>query len=422
MLVPEPAPAHILGSWQQALRLVRTRSTNLATSLVQVERAAAQGRLALSRLHPTLTATGSVQQHLLFGRGTNITADGAQVNVELPDPSTLWNARLALRQPLLDLRARHDRATAEVSQRAASLRSEDVERLVLAAVADTIVSVVTAERLAEISRIALRSSLSTLDLTQRRARLGAGSALDVLRAEQEVTLNRAQVVNSDEALRRAREALGMALGYADAWGVTPNVRLDQLGEDARRVCAPVPNVEQRADVRAAKKDVEVAQRNTDSVDYSLAPSLDLLSELNYTTSAFTANGRPMQWTVGALLTVPLYDGGLRAAERQLASTQVELAQHVVTQARRQAELEVRQSVRSVRVAAQNLDVSRRARSLAEETARLTQLSFLNGKGTSFELVDATRRHQQAELDLAVKEFEVVRARLTALLALSNCDI
>jgi outer membrane protein TolC len=402
--------------------LVRNRSTSRASALAQVDRASAQARLALTSFYPTLTATGSVQQHLLFGRGVNFTATGLQSNVDIPDPSAVWSGRLAFRQPLLNLKSWHEHGTTEVAQRAAALRVEDVERLVLAAVADTIVAVVTAERLAEISRVSLRSSLSTLDLTRRRARLGASSAVDVLRAEQEVALNRAQLVAANEALRRSREALGMALGYPEAWGVTPEIRLDALGEDAQRVCQPVASIAQRADVRAAASDVEVARRNVDSPDFRLAPTLDMVSDLNYSTSANTANGRPLQWTVGALLTIPLFDAGIRSAEKQINGSQLLIAEQNLTQIKREAELEVVQATRSVTVAEVNFQVSQHSRDIAKETSRLARLSFLNGKGTSFELVDATRRYQQAELDLAVKEFEVVRARILALLARANCDI
>lgn len=422
MLEPLPRPRYMLGSWPEALRRVRSRSTSLASSVAQVRNAAAQARSVISRTYPTVSATGSVSQHLLFGRGTNITAEGAQINVDIPDPSTLWNARLSVRQPVLDLKSWYDIDTAELAARGAVERAEDIERQVLANVAETVVMVVTAERLAEVSRVTLRSALSTLDLTRRRARLGASSAVDVLRAQQEVALNRAQVVSANESLRRAREALGMALGYSEPWGVTRGINIDGLGGDAKRLCSPVRGIEQRSDIQAAQTDVLVARRNADSADYRLAPTVDVTTDLNYTTQPFTANGRPMQWTIGALLTIPLFDGGARAAERQVALAQADLAEQNLIQARRDAELQVRQSMRSVAVAGENLAVGQQSRDLARETLRLAKLSFLNGKGTSFELVDAMRRYQQAELDLAVQEFEVVRARIIALLAAANCDL
>jgi outer membrane protein TolC len=404
------------------LQLVRSRSTELASSVAEIRRAAGQAEGALARAYPTVDATGSVSQHLLLGTGVNFSADGALANQRIPDPSTLWNARLSARQPLLDLSVWHDVQTAHNVTRAARERTANLERLVLAGLADTIVSVVTAERLAEVSRIALRSSLSTLSLTRRRAELGAGSSVDVLRAEQEVALNRTQVVSSNESLLRAREALGLALGYPEPWGVTTEVRLDELGQDAARLCPALPSLDQRADVRAARADVEVARSQTRAADYRLAPRLDLVSDLSYQNSSNTANGRPVQWTIGALLSVPLYDGGARNAERVQSEAQQVVAEATLTQTQRQASLEVSQATRAVSVATTNHRLSFESRELARQTARLAELSFINGKGTSFELVDAARRHQQAELDLAVQEFEVVRARITALLANANCSL
>jgi hypothetical protein len=43
-----------------------------------------------------------------------------------------------------------------------------------------------------------------------------------------------------------------------------------------------------------------------------------------------------------------------------------------------------------------------------------------GTGTSFDLVDTAKAQRAAELDLAVKEFQVIQAKLTAVLANSNC--
>jgi hypothetical protein len=38
------------------------------------------------------------------------------------------------------------------------------------------------------------------------------------------------------------------------------------------------------------------------------------------------------------------------------------------------------------------------------------------------LVESARRQRLAEIDVTIKEFEVVRARIAALLALSNCSL
>jgi multidrug efflux system outer membrane protein len=411
MLTPVEEPAQVLSNWQQALVLVRTRSTSVAAAHSRVAEAQARSRQALSSVLPNVTGNGAVRRSLLFGTDPQLG--------RVPASATIWTAGVSVRQSLIDLRSWHDVGTTKSAVEAAAVSAEDAERLALGALADTIVTVITAERLAEVSRVSLRSNLSTLDLTKKRTLLGAASAVDVLRAEQEVASNRLDVVQADESLRQAREALGMALGFPEAWGVAADIKVDRLANDARSVCSPIQDPEQRSDVRAARLNVVVSERATESTSYGLAPTLQLGSDFNYNS---VTNPRPVDWSISALLTVPIYDGGLLGAERGVNQATAEVARQQLTQTARQAHLEAGQAQRSVRVAQANFDVSRQARDIAAESARLSRIAFVHGTGTSFDLVESARRQRLAEIDVTIKEFEVVRAQITALLALSNCNI
>ncbi|GMV17602.1 MAG: TolC family protein [Sorangiineae bacterium PRO1] len=422
MLKPVPSAKNVLRSWQEALRLARSQSSELALSAAQMDLADGQERQALSRALPTLTGTGSVTRHLLMGDGFSFGSAGLTRGT-IPDPNTTWNAGLALRVPVFAPQAWYDHGTAKRNKGAARLSHSDRQRLVLAQTASAIVSVVTAERVAEISRVSLKGSLSTLDLNQRRAKLGAASAVDVLRAEQEVTLTRSQVVQADEGVLRAREALGIALGSSDPYGVVPAIRVDALASDARSVCRPVSDPDTRADVRAARARLEVAERNVKSTDYSFVPTVDFVSNLGWTSNdRATANQEHVTWTIGGLLTWQLYDGGLRYGTRTANQAQRRIAEEQVTQSKRLARVEGQQAQRAVEVAKQNLAVAGKSRQLATESARLARIAFVSGHGNSFDLIDADRRLRSAELDLAVKEFELIRAQIAALLALSTCDV
>jgi len=421
MLEPVEQPAQLLGSWHQAMSLVQSRSTSVATARARILEANARSRQALAGALPVISGNGSVNRNLLFATGSTLLGSSANVTTtRLPYPPTVWNAGVSVRQPLIDLRTWFDARTADTAAEAAATNAEDVERLALGALADSIVSVITAERLSDVSRVSLRSNLSALDLTQRRTRLGAASAVDVLRAEQEVASNRSDVVQADEALRRSREALGMALGYPEAWGVAPHIKVDALGADARSVCSPVGTPEERSDVRAAKLNVEVSERTAESVSYGLAPTLDAVSDFSYTTDPRTA--RPVAWSIGAVLTVPIYDGGRLGAEKDANVANANIARQQLTEATRRARLEAVQAQRAVDVAEANFVVSRQARDIAGESARLARIAFVHGTGTSFDLVDSARTQRLSEIDVTIKEFEVVRARIAAVLAISNCSL
>lgn len=420
MLEPIDSAPQLLGSWQQATTLMRSRSTSLATARARIEEASGRSRQVLANGLPVIAANGSVNRNLLFATGSTVLGQGLTNDVRLPYPPTVWNAGVSLRQPVFDLRTWYDIRASSTAVEAAGVSAEDTERVALGSLAEAIVSVITAERLAEVSRVSLRSNLSLLDLTQRRTRLGAASALDVLRAEQEVASSRSNVVQADETLRRAREGLGMALGYPDPWGVAADVKVDALARDARALCTPVSDPEQRSDVRAAKLNAEVSEQAAESVQYAHAPTLDVVSDFSYTTDPRSA--RPVLWSIGALLTIPIYEGGRVAAERDVNVATATVARQQLTDAVRGARLQAVQTQRGVTVAEANFGISRQARDIAAESARLSRVAFVHGTGTSFDLVDTAQRHRLSEIDVTIKEFEVVRARIAALLAQSNCSM
>lgn len=424
MLEPPPAPAHVLSSWREALSMVKSSSTSLRSALVRIEQAKARARQAGAGWKPTLDLAARAEYEIIHGHGidpsTGLRSDAKEFSI--PDPPYGAGATLTARMPLFAPRTWYDSTTAKQAIDVAALDEHEVKRQAIAAVADAIVVAVTAERLAEVSRVSLKSALSTVDLNRRRAALGASSNLDVLRADGEVQLARAQVVAADEQLMRARESLGFALGATDGWGVTPDIRLDALASDAKSSCRVERDVATRPDVKAARAKIALSERDVGAVDRSYWPRLDAYSEFGAYPLRNPSNHQFVTWNVGALLSWNLYDGGSRYGQKAEAEATVRLARETATETQRRAQLEVNQSLRGVKVADANLAVSARAREIAVETARLAKVAYINGSGTSFDLVDTARRQRDAELDFAVKEFDVLRARIAALLALASCNL
>jgi multidrug efflux system outer membrane protein len=429
LLAPPPPPTKVLTSWQEGIAMVRDQSVTLRIARANVLAAQAQAREALSGALPQLTGTGSVQHHLIRGQTTFFPTDantGQPIppaeTVTIPDPSTFWTAALNLRIPVFYPQVWYNHGSAKDAVEASKLSARESERQVIAAVANTIVSVVTAERLAEVSRESLKAALSTVDLTKRRAALGASNTLDVLRVEGEASLSRAQVVAATESLIEAREALGTALGTAEAWGVTSNIQLDALATDAQKNCHIESDVLSRTDVRAAQANLGVADRQVKSIDYAYLPTVDAVSTFTLLDPVSGINNRHETWTIGGLLSWNIYDGGLRGGQREAAVAGEDAARANLAEAKRNASLQVIQATRAVQVAEANLAVSAKTREIDSETARLTKISFLNGSETSFDLVTTESALRVAEVDLAVKEFDVMQAKIAALLALASCEI
>jgi len=416
MLAPIAPARETLKGWRQALQLIRTRSPSLQTAYAQIEVARGRARMSLAGALPRLTGTAQLSHQLILNQDANATANSFF-------PATVFTTRADLIVPLLSARNWYDYATARRSIDKMTLDSAEAERRVIAGLAEAVVGVVTAERLAEVTRLNLSYALSTLELNEKRESFGATNSIDVLRAEQEVARSRATIIASDETLRRARESLGQALGYDHAWGVAPNVRLDELKSDAQKTCSPGHGLESRADMRALGAAEKIAERNVTSVDLAFLPTINGLTAVTASTNDFATGSRgPVAWSIGGLLTWPLYEGGFRYGEHRQNAGLLEVSRQQVLDAKRTAQIEVTQAYRGVDVARQNLDVSRSLANIAESASRLTRVKFVNGNGTSFDMVDTQRAARETQIDVTVKEFELVRAEIIAFLALASCDI
>lgn len=415
MLTPVPPPEKIVSDWREAIEIVRNRSTDYLTTQARIEQARGQSRIALSRALPQLTGNAGYTYNILVKDAP------AGASAFFDNSRDRWNVGATLRVPVLSARNWYDYATSKRSIEQAQITGDDAERLIIGGLAESLVSVVTAERVAEVTRVNLKAALSTLELNKRRTRLGAGSAVDVLRAQQEVARSRAQVVEADESLATSREALGQALGYTEPYGVTPDLRMDQLRKDAVETCPKTVDPADRADVRAAAMGEAIAERNVKSVMYGFLPTIDLVSTLNYSSLDSPTNPHTT-WTIGAALTWHLYDGGLRYGERQVNEALLTQSRQQGIEAERQARFEASQAARRVHVAAASLQIAEESRRVAKDNAKLARAKFINGSGTSFDMVDTQSTARQAELEVTVKEFELLRAEIIAFLALASCDL
>ncbi len=422
MLTPVPRAPIEVGTWEKALDHVRARSTDLRIAAEEIERAEAQSRTALASALTTVNGQATYTHNLItnpslqFARGPNGELSTSPVRTPFPN---YVNGGLSLVQPLFAPRAWYAIGTADRAADTARLSYDDIKRQIALNVANAIVAVVTAERVAELNRVGLSNALTRLELTTRRNALGGATGLDVIRSRQDVETARATLVAGDEALRQARESLGLALGLPGQVGVPPQVDLNGLEAHAIASCKAAPRVEDRPDVAALRSRIELAHRARNDVKYQFSPSVNLQSQVS-TTTINTGAAPNTTWNVQAVLTVPIWDGGARyGALRDTEAQELQAVQRFEA-ARRQAVVQIDQARRGVSVAEDRRKVAASARDLAFETDRLTRAAYMEGRGTSLELVTAAQALREAEISLALREFELVRARVLAVLSLASC--
>jgi outer membrane protein TolC len=429
MLAPMPPPQHVITSWEDAARMLRQRSTDLRSSYDDILRAEADSRTALAAVLPTLNGTGTASHTILpkassSSSGSVIdtgTSAGAQVVPGGGGGRNSLTGSVRLNVPLVDVRAWHALGTAQVSEDAAHLDYQNLERTTAASLANAIAVNVTAERVSELGRVGLRNALERLALTQAKERTGTATGLDIVRARQDVAQARSQLVTSDESLRKSRDALGLALGLTEPVGVVQSTDLSAIRDGVLKACRQLPKLDDRADLLAADKAIEVARRRRVEVDQSFLPTLSAGSTLTESISDSGAPGRTT-WNVQAVLNVPIWDGGVRYGQRRNAAAVEDQSQLAREALRRNSTVDLVQARRNVNVAEESRRVSEEVRQLAFEVDRLTRAAYQTGKGTSLDLITSASALRQAELDLAVDELGLVQARIASLLTLADCSV
>jgi outer membrane protein TolC len=412
LLAPPPDAPRAVRTWEEALALLRAHSPDYRTGQETVVRAAAQTRIALASLLPIVNGQGTYTHQ--FNTET-IPFGGASLTLPAPN---VWGVAASLSWTPVNPRAIYGLETADRNVEVTKVAFEERRRQLAAAAVDALLGTLAAERVAELNRVGLRTSLERLVLTQTRLQYAQGIPLDVDRAQQDVAAARTLLINGDETLRQAREALGVVLGSTSPIAAPRDLPLDAFERAVASTCRLNEDLERRPDVVAARGRLELAQRQVHDAELMAAPTLGVASNLAYNTVATL--GPLTTWSVSGVLTVPIYDGGARYGLRRDALGAAAQAQEALVAARLGAVVASARAHRAVTVTTAAREQAREQRDLAQRIDQRTRDGYSHGLGTSLDLVTSAQALRQTEIALAVLDFQVAEARANAVLANAEC--
>ncbi|HUK65325.1 MAG TPA: TolC family protein [Anaeromyxobacteraceae bacterium] len=320
-----------------------------------------------------------------------------------------FNANAALQLPLLAASHWTSWAHAGEQVEVAKKSEADVRRTTLLTAARAYLAILAQRRVIDVSKSARDIAQVRYDFAHARFVGGIGNVVDAVRAEQQLAAAKSQLANGELGLVRAQEALGILAGE--------DVPLD--AEDEPRF-EPRPEPEAFAAAEAARTDLKVAQARLSAAEHVVRdswldwlPTLLVSAEMFYNSPA-TATTPETGWQVQFLLSMPIYDGGLKPAQRREREALEDEARAGLDETLRQVRSDVRLGFEEVSREEEALSQARLASDRARTALTLTIESYRAGATNDLDVSTAQQQSRDADLATVIAEDGVRQARLDLL--------
>jgi outer membrane protein TolC len=403
---PELPPTRLEGNAPPALGLADAVNTALARNPTAVVAYA-----EIRRAQAILEQTRASSLPTLVGNGTYTQLDAPRTfGGVVSQPQSAFQANAVLTVPLLMPRPWAQWSQAKDQVEIARTSAKDVRRVVAVSVARAYLAVVAQKRVIDAATRARDADRAHYEYAHQRYAGGVGNRIDEVRAEQQLQSDEANLQQQYASLARDREALGVVVGVGGPLDASePNLRAPS---DVKQAMA---DAEHRSDVVAADARLHATQHVVNDAWTDYSPYLTGTFTPFYQTPA-TITYPTTGWQAQLILTVPLYDGGMRYGQEHERSQLRDEAKAQLDATLRQARSDVRMAFEEVTRADAALTAARQAAQLADTGLSLANVAYRAGAATNIEVIDAERTARDAQTAVAVAEDGARQARLDLLAA------
>jgi len=282
-----------------------------------------------------------------------------------------------------------DAASLDARSREALLRSTQL--LVQADVAQTYLNLRALDTERALVRDTLQAYRNTLRLTEVRFREGDVAELDVARVRTEVAATESEALTLDRRRAELEHALAVLVGeVASSFQVAPAEWATALPV----IPAGVPStvLVRRPDVSAAQSSMQAAQARVGVARAAWFPVFSLTANGGYAApeigDLFKMSTRA--WGVGALLSLPIFDGGRREAGVQNANAELDIALANYREQILIAFRDVEDQLSALRLLAEQSEAQSRSVASSSRATVLSDSRYRNGLVSQLEVLDAQR--------------------------------
>lgn len=264
--------------------------------------------------------------------------------------------------------------------------------------------------------------LRAVQLTQARFKAGVDNEIALRRAESELALVEAALLDVQRQRTGLEAALAAVVGQpASAFALAPRPGVP-APPPAVPVALPAALLAQRPDLQRAERLLAAADARADVARLARLPTVSLngfigpqsaeLADLPRVADNYT-------YYVGGVVSIPIFNGGRNRATQQAAEARYNAAAAEYRQQALAAWQEVETALNDVRFRQQQLAAQERAQRAARLAVRLTAERYRTGLTSYFEVVDANRTSLEAARLVAQTRGEQLRAAVQLVRAMGG---
>jgi outer membrane protein TolC len=362
----------------------RALEANLGLLLQEEAETTAHGARwrALADLLPNVSAGLRESRQVI-----NLEAYGFPTPNPIVGPFNVFDARIYVSQPVIDLAALSEKHAADARQQAAKYGIRSARDLVVLVSLNLYLESVAAASRVESAHAQQQTADTLLTQAQDLKTSGLVAGIDVLRAQVQAQTQRQRVIAAENEYEKLKLQLERAIGVPIGQPITLTDVMPYAPIPPPAIDGAVQRaLEQRPDYLQAKSQVDAAQAARKAATSALLPSLHIDGDWGAIgqTVAAAAN----TYSIAASVRVPVFDAGKTTARKIESESLLRQREAELAELRGRIEYEVRAALLDLSAADQQVQAARTNTDLATQQLQQARDRFGAGVAGNLELTQA----------------------------------
>jgi outer membrane protein TolC len=337
---------------------------------------------ALADLLPNISASGEAIRQVI-----NLEAYGFPGEPKIIGPFNVFDARVFLSQPVVDITAINSARAAAANQRAETLGVRTARDLVTLVAVNLYVQSVAAASRIEAAHAQEETARALFTQASDMKQSGVVAAIDVLRAQVQVQNQRQRAIRAENDFERSKLQLARAIGLPAGQPFTLTDKIPY---------APIPDVTldsalktafaSRPDYLAAKERVAAAEASARAANGELLPTLHV--DADYGAVGQSPSAAHPTYRMAATIRVPIFEGGRATGRRLEASAELKRRQAELEDFKGRLDYDVRTALLDLAASGQQLEAAQTTVTLAGQELDQARDRFAAGVAGNIEVTQA----------------------------------